>query len=37
MTCDLLRLIAPLRDQTEKPAKLDRIIQANLEDIGYGE
>ncbi len=30
------RLVAQLREQTEKSKKLDQIIWANLEDIGYG-
>ncbi|OPY13834.1 MAG: Type I restriction enzyme EcoKI M protein [Syntrophus sp. PtaB.Bin001] len=33
----MARLTAALREQTEKAEKLDRIIWANLEDIGYGE
>jgi type I restriction enzyme M protein len=33
----MARLTAALREQTEQSAKLDRIIWANLEDIGYGE
>ena len=32
----MARLTAALREQTEQSAKLDRIIWANLEDIGYG-
>jgi type I restriction enzyme M protein len=30
------RLTAELREQTEQSAKLDKLIRANLEDIGYG-
>jgi type I restriction enzyme M protein len=30
------RLVAQLREQTEQSEKLDRLIWANLEDIGYG-
>jgi hypothetical protein len=26
-----------LREQTEQSARLDQLIRANLEDIGYGE
>jgi len=33
---NMARLTAALREQTEKAEKLDRIIWANLEDIGYG-
>jgi type I restriction enzyme M protein len=33
----MARLTAALREQTEQSAKLDQIIWANLEDIGYGE
>ena len=33
----MARLTAALRYQTEQSAKLDHIIWANLEDIGYGE
>jgi len=32
----MARLTAELREQTEKSKKLDQIIWANLEDIGYG-
>ncbi len=32
----MARLTAALREQTEKSAQLDRIIWANLENIGYG-
>ncbi len=32
----MARLTALLREQTEKAKKLDQIIWANLEDIGYG-
>jgi len=32
----MARLTSCLRKQTEKSAKLDQIIWANLEDIGYG-
>jgi len=32
----MARLTAALREQTEQSAKLDQIIWANLEDIGYG-
>ncbi|WP_058868181.1 class I SAM-dependent DNA methyltransferase [Chloracidobacterium thermophilum] len=32
----MARLTAALREQTEQAAKLDKIIWANLEDIGYG-
>ena len=32
----MARLTASLREQTEQAAKLDQIIWANLEDIGYG-
>jgi type I restriction enzyme M protein len=32
----MARLTAELRKQTEQSAKLDKIIWANLEDIGYG-
>jgi type I restriction enzyme M protein len=32
----MARLIASLREQSEQAAILDRIIWANLEDIGYG-
>ncbi|HML93886.1 MAG TPA: class I SAM-dependent DNA methyltransferase [Thermodesulfobacteriota bacterium] len=32
----MARLTAALREQTEKSKKLDQIIWANLEDIGYG-
>jgi len=32
----MARLTAALREQTEKSRKLDKIIWANLEDIGYG-
>lgn len=31
------RLTAELREQTEQSARLDELIWANLEDIGYGE
>ena len=31
------RLTAELREQTAEAAKLDKLIWANLEDIGYGE
>jgi type I restriction enzyme M protein len=30
------RLVGELREQTEQSAKLDKLIRANLEDIGYG-
>ena len=30
------RLTAQVREQTEQSAKLDKLIWANLEDIGYG-
>ena len=30
------RLTAELREQTQQSAKLDKLIWANLEDIGYG-
>jgi type I restriction enzyme M protein len=30
------RLTAELREQTKQSAKLDKLIWANLEDIGYG-
>ena len=33
----MARLTVALREQTEQSAKLDQIIWANLEDIGYGE
>lgn len=33
----MARLTTALREQTEKAGKLDQIIWANLEDIGYGE
>jgi type I restriction enzyme M protein len=33
----MARLTAALREQTEQSEKLDQIIWANLEDIGYGE
>jgi type I restriction enzyme M protein len=33
----MARLTAALREQTTKSAKLDRIIWANLKDIGYGD
>ena len=32
----MARLTAELREQTKKSTKLDKIIWANLEDIGYG-
>jgi type I restriction enzyme M protein len=32
----MARLIAALREQTKQAAKLDKLIWANLEDIGYG-
>jgi type I restriction enzyme M protein len=32
----MARLTAELREQTEQSAKLDQLIWANLEDIGYG-
>jgi len=32
----MARLTAALREQTEQSARLDQIIWANLEDIGYG-
>ncbi len=32
----MARLTAELRQQTEQSAKLDKLIWANLEDIGYG-
>ena len=32
----MARLTAALREQTQQSAKLDQIIWANLEDIGYG-
>ena len=32
----MARLTTVLREQTEKAKKLDQIIWANLEDIGYG-
>src|SRR5262249_52745211 len=32
----MARLTAALREQTEQSAKLDKLIWANLEDIGYG-
>jgi type I restriction enzyme M protein len=32
----MARLTAELREQTEQSAKLDKIIWANLKDIGYG-
>ncbi|MEZ0329881.1 MAG: class I SAM-dependent DNA methyltransferase [Dissulfuribacterales bacterium] len=32
----MARLTTALREQTDKAAKLDQIIWANLEDIGYG-
>jgi type I restriction enzyme M protein len=32
----MAQLAAELREQTKKSAKLDRLIWANLEDIGYG-
>jgi len=32
----MARLTAALREQTEKSQKLDQIVWANLEDIGYG-
>jgi len=32
----MARLTAALREQTEKAEKLDRLIWANLENIGYG-
>jgi hypothetical protein len=31
-----LRLVAELCAQTQQSAKLDQLIWANLEDIGYG-
>ena len=30
------RLVAALREQTDQAAKLDKLIWANLEDVGYG-
>ena len=33
----MARLTAELREQMEQAAKLDKLIWANLEDIGYGE
>ena len=30
------RLTAKLREQNQQSAKLDKLIWANLEDIGYG-
>jgi type I restriction enzyme M protein len=33
----MARLTAALREQTEQAKKLDQLIWANLEDIGYGE
>ena len=33
----MARLTAALREQSTQAAKLDQIIWANLEDIGYGE
>ena len=32
----MARLTAELRAQTEQSAKLDKLIWANLKDIGYG-
>ena len=32
----MTRLTAELREQTAESAKLDKLIWANLEDIGYG-
>jgi type I restriction enzyme M protein len=32
----MARLTSTLREQTEQAAKLDKVIWANLEDIGYG-
>lgn len=32
----MARLTAELREQTKQSAKLDKLIWANLEDIGYG-
>jgi len=33
----MTRQTAALREQTKQSARLDRIMWANLEDIGYGE
>jgi hypothetical protein len=33
----MARLTAALREQTEESGKLDQIIWANLEALGYGE
>jgi len=33
----MTRLAAELREQSKQAAKLDRLIWANLEDIGYGQ
>jgi type I restriction enzyme M protein len=32
----MARLAAELREQTKESAKLDKLIWANLEDLGYG-
>jgi type I restriction enzyme M protein len=32
----MAKLTAALREQTEQAKKLDQLIWANLEDIGYG-
>ena len=32
----MARLTAELREQTKQSAKLDKLVWANLEDIGYG-
>lgn len=32
----MARLTTALREQTEQAKKLDQLIWANLEDIGYG-
>jgi len=37
MSGDLLRRNAELREQTRQPAKLAKLIWANLKNIGYGE
>jgi hypothetical protein len=29
-------MIAELREQTEQSARLDKIIRANLKELGYG-
>ena len=32
----MARLTAELREQTNESARLDKLIWANLEDLGYG-